>query len=545
MAHTVETNVASAHLDTFARDHLPPKNEWPELRFDLPELQYPDRINVANVFVDEAMAEGHAERMAVMGGETRWTYRELADQVDRIAHVLCVDMGLIPGNRVLLRGVNTPILFAAWLAVLKAGGVVVATMPMLRGGEIAKIIEKAQIDFALCDYRAMQELDRAREMTGRLRRSLTYGNGELEHRMQAHRYAFAACDTACDDVALLAFTSGTTGEPKATVHFHRDILAIADIVGGRLLGMTSADIVCGSPPLGFTFGVGALLVFPLRFRATSLLIEKPTPEELLEGIGRHRVTALFTAPTAYRSLLPQVAQSDIDSLRLCVSAGEPLAKNTSDAWFAATRMRIVDGIGATEMTHIFISAVGDAIRPGATGLALPGYEVCVLDSVGRPLPAGHVGRLAVKGPTGCRYLADRRQREYVQHGWNVTGDLYRVDEDGYYWFEARGDDMIVSAGYNIAGPEVEAALLQHPVVRECAVVGVPDPQRGAIVKAYIVLHAGVNADTQLVEQLQRFVKSCIAPFKYPRAIEFLDELPKTQTGKVQRSVLRQRAPSHP
>lgn len=545
MAPPLKKNVGSAHLDTFARDHLPPQEEWPELRLDLPELQYPDRINVTGVLVDEAIAQGHAERVAVMGVENRWTYRELAQHVDHIAHVLCVDMGLIPGNRVLLRGVNTPMLFAAWLAVLKAGGIVVATMPMLRGGEIAKIIDKAQIDFALCDYRAMEELDHAREITGRLRQCLAYGNGELEHRMRAHQRAFTACDTACEDVALLAFTSGTTGEPKATMHFHRDILVMADIVGGRLLRMTSSDLVCGSAPLGFTFGVGALLVFPLRFRAASLLIEKATPEALLDGIQRHRVTTLFTAPTAYHSLLPRVAESDISSLRLCVSAGEPLSKNTSDAWFAATGMRIADGIGATEMTHIFISAVGAAIRPGATGIVLPGYEACVLDAAGHPLPPGHVGRLAVKGPTGCRYLADSRQREYVQQGWNVTGDLYRIDEDGYFWFQARGDDMIVSSGYNIAGPEVEAALLRHPAVRECAVVGAPDAKRGTIVKAYIVLHAGMIANVQLVEQLQRFSKGSIAPFKYPRAIEFLDELPKTQTGKVQRSVLRQRTASHP
>jgi len=540
MVHSVSRPVASAYPDTFARDHLPPPEEWPELRFDLPELRYPDRVNAARELLDEAIRAGMAERVAVMGGDTRWTYGELADRVDRIAHVLRQDMALIPGNRVLLRGVNAPMMFAAWLAVLKAGGIVVATMPMLRAGEIAKVIDKAQIDFALCDRRAVDELNRARQMTGRLRGCFTYGDGDLEHRMNAYPRAFTACDTACEDVALLAFTSGTTGEPKATIHFHRDVLVMADIVGGRLLGLTSEDVVCGSPPLGFTFGVGALLVFPLRFRAASLLIEKPTPEELLNGIRHHGVTALFTAPTAYHNLLSRVAGADIHSLRLCVSAGEPLPKLTSDVWFLATGLRIVDGIGATEMTHIFISAAGEAIRPGATGRALPGYEACVLDEAGLPLPPGQVGRLAVKGPTGCRYLADPRQREYVQRGWNVTGDLYRVDEDGYYWFEARGDDMIVSSGYNIAGPEVEAALLQHPSVRECGVVGVPDPMRGTIVKAYVVLHAGVLGSAQLVDELQRFAKDRIAPFKYPRAIEFLDELPKTPTGKIRRSVLRGR-----
>ncbi len=533
--------VASAHVDTFVRDRLPPLEEWPEMRFDLPELQYPARVNVGCVLADGPLAEGQAGRVAVIGGETIWTYGELNQQVDRIAHVLCEDLGLVPGNRVLLRGVNTPMMLAAWLAVLKAGGIAVATMPLLRGGELAKILDKAQIDHALCDYRAMDELERAREMTGRPRQIVAYGNGDLEQRMMAHSRAFDGCDTACEDAALLAFTSGTTGEPKATIHFHRDILVMADIVGGRLLRMNCDDVVCGSPPLGFTFGVGALLVFPLRARAATLLVERPTPEDLLDAIRRHRVTILFSAPTAYHKLLSRVSRSDIGSLRMCVSAGEALPKAISDAWHAATGMRIVDGIGATEMIHIFISAAGESIRPGSTGKALPGYEACVLDPSGRALKPGEVGRLAVKGPTGCRYLADPRQREYVQRGWNVTGDLYRVDEDGYYWFEGRSDDMIISAGYNIAGVEVECALMEHPSVSECAVVGAPDPDRGTVVKAYVVLAAGVPAEPRLVEELQGFVKSRIAPFKYPRAIEFLSELPKTQTGKIQRSILRRRA----
>lgn len=533
-------SVESAHVDTFARDRLPPVEEWPDIRFDLPQLRYPGRLNSASVLLDEAIAEGHAERLAVIGGDTRWTYGQLAAQVDRMAHVLCQGFGLVPGNRVLLRGVNTPMMFAAWLAVLKAGGIVVATMPMLRAGELAKIIDKGRINFALCDHRAMEELELARGMTSCMHHCIAYGNGDLERLMQEYPAPFPVCDTASDDVALLAFTSGTTGEPKATMHFHRDILVMAEVVGRQLLQMDSADIVCGTPPLGFTFGVGALLVFPLRHRAASLLIEKATPEELIAGFRRHRVTMLFTAPTAYHGLLKHISRPDVTSLRTCVSAGEPLSKATSDAWFDATGLRIVDGIGATEMIHIFISAAGDAIRPGATGKVLPGYEACVLDPDGRPLPPGHAGRLAVKGPTGCRYLADRRQREYVQNGWNVTGDIYRQDEDGYYWFEARGDDMIISAGYNIAGPEVEAALMQHPAVRECAVVGAPDLSRGTIVKAYVVLAQGIDAHPRLIEELQRFVKDAIAPFKYPRAIEFLDELPKTQTGKIQRSVLRQR-----
>lgn len=529
----------TAHVDTFAKDNLPPREHWPELIFELPELRYPPRLNCASVLLDEAVAEGHADRVALRHASGAWTYRELLERSNQIAHVLVEDLGLMPGNRVLLRGVNSPMLVASWFAVLKAGAIAVTTMPMLRAFELSVIARKARIDHVICERRLCQELDSAARETGLLRRRVSYNSGDLEMLMAQKPRGFTNVPTASDDVSLLAFTSGTTGDPKATVHFHRDVLAMADVVARHLLHTVPDDLYVGSPPLGFTFGLGALLVFPLRFRAAAGLVDIPTPDALLSAVQAWKATCLFTAPTAYRAMLALVDKHDLSSLRRCVSAGEPLPKATSDSWFEKTGLRIIDGIGATEMIHIFISAAGDAIRPGATGKPLPGYRACILDQRGEPLPPGSVGRLAVKGPTGCRYLADERQSNYVQNGWNVTGDTYRLDADGYFWFQARADDMIVSAGYNIAGPEVEWALLSHPAVRECAVIGAPDDERGSIVKAFVVLAAGHTGDDSLRTALQAHVKQAIAPYKYPRAIEFVDALPKTPTGKLQRYLLRE------
>jgi 2-aminobenzoate-CoA ligase len=530
----------TAHRDTFARDNLPPRELWPELLFELPELNYPPVLNCATVLLDDAVAEGHGDRVALRAANEHWTYRELLERSNQVARVLSEDLQLVPGNRVLLRGCNAPLLVASWFGVLKAGGIAVTTMPMLRAFELGVIARKAQVDHVLCEARLASEVEAAARDTGLLRNLLTYVDGKLEERMARKPTAFDNVPTSSEDVSLLAFTSGTTGEPKATMHFHRDVLAMADTVARHVLHTRQDDLHVGSPPLGFTFGLGALLVFPLRFRATAGLVETPTPDALLGAVQSWRATCLFTAPTAYRTMLPLVSKFDLSSLRQCVSAGEPLPKATSDAWFERTGLRIVDGIGATEMIHIFISASGDEIRPGATGRPIPGYRACILDERGEPLPPGSTGRLAVKGPTGCRYLADDRQRNYVQNGWNLTGDTYRLDADGYFWFQARADDMIVSAGYNIAGPEVEWALLTHPSVRECAVIGAPDPERGQIVKAFVVLQPGQTGSDALRVELQDVVKRTIAPYKYPRALEFVEALPKTTTGKLQRYVLRER-----
>ena len=524
-------------MDTFARDRLPPPEHWPRLHFDLPELRYPARLNCATVLLDDAVAEGHGDRPAILTDAGRISYRELLGRANRIANVLAA-AGVVPGNRVLLRGYNGPELYAGWLAVMKAGAIAVTTMPMLRSPELTAILHKARPTLALCDHRLQAELRTAVESTGIVGQVFCWGDGDLEGRMAAASDRYANVDTASDDICLLAFTSGTTGQPKACAHFHRDVLAMADVVARHLLKTKPGDVYTGSPPLGFTFGLGALLVFPFRFRAAVAPVEAPVPAALLAAIEKHGATCLFTAPFAYRALMNELEGRNIRSLRQCVSAGEFLPKAVSDAWHEQTGIRIIDGIGATEMIHIFISAAGDAIRPGATGKPLPGYKACVLDERGKPLPPGSIGRLAVTGPTGCRYLDDGRQRDYVQDGWNVTGDLYRVDEDGYFWFVSRADDMIVSAGYNIAGLEVEWALLAHPAVKECAVVGAPDAERGIVVKAFIVPQPGRAADAVLARELQDFVKQRIAPYKYPRLVEFTEALPKTPTGKLQRKALR-------
>ena len=534
----------SAHIDTFARDNLPPPAEWPEFKFSLPELKYPARLNCAAELLDHWIASRQGERVCLITPQDTLTYTKLAERVNRIANVLTRDLGMVAGNRVLLRGPNSATMVAAYFAVIKAGGVAVATMPLLRAKEISYPIVKAKIRLALCDSRLADEMTKAAAVTGDPQVVL-WGDGRpgsLEAMMAKPGYeTFAACDTASDDVCLIGFTSGTTGEPKGTMHFHRDMLAICDTYGHHVLRAGPEDRFIGSPPLAFTFGLGGLVLFPFRIGASAILLEKAPPEELLPAIAKHRASVCFTAPTAYRAMLANVAQHDISSLRKCVSAGEALPKATFDAWFAGTGLKIMDGIGATEMLHIFIGSPQDDVRSGATGRVVPGYEARVVDDNMCELPAGTVGHLAVRGPTGCRYLADARQRKYVRDGWNVTGDIYRMDADGYFWYQARSDDMIISAGYNIAGPEVEAALLSHPAVAECGVVGAPDAERSQVVKAYVVLRPGHTGDAALVAALQTYVKATIAPYKYPRLIEFVAVLPRTQTGKLQRFELRRQA----
>ena len=541
----------TAHLDTFARDNLPPRELWPSFSFDRPELQYPDRLNSAALLLDDAVERGLGERPVLITANQRWTYRELLERANRIARVLSEDFDLVPGNRVLLRAANNPLLVACWFAVLKAGGIAVTTMPLLRARELAIILERAEIGLALCDERLADEMENARARAP-VCKQICYFNGsgaagagaELERCMTGKDANFPNVDTFKDDVALIAFTSGTTGKPKGTMHFHRDVMAICDCFPRSILKPDRDDVFIGSPPIGFTFGLGGVVTFPMRFGAAAVLLEAAPPPLLLEAVREFKASICFTSPTAYRMMLDKLAGGDLPSLRKCVSAGEPLPLPTFEAWQRATGIGIIDGIGATEMLHIFISAAGDDIRPGATGRPIPGYQAMVVDDEMRPRAPGEIGKLAVRGPTGCRYLADERQKEYVRDGWNITGDAYSVDEDGYFWFQARADDMIISAGYNIAAPEIEEVLLEHEAVAECAVVGAPDPIRGQIVEAFVVPRTGIAGSEALINELQEFVKQRIAAYKYPRAIEFLDALPRTETGKVQRFRLREMAAEH-
>lgn len=530
----------SAHADSFTRDNLPPREQWPDLLFTQPALRYPLRLNCATELLDRNIERGRGDHPALVTPTETLTYRQLAERVNRIANVLTQRYGLQPGNRVLLRSANNAWMVATYFAVLKAGGVVVATMPLLRAKEIGQMLRKARISHALCDFRLGAEMAKAAKDAPDLRHVLYWGAGGLETMCDVASPDFTPCDTAADDVCLIGFTSGTTGEPKGTMHFHRDMMAICDGYGLQVLKPQPDDVFIGSPPLAFTFGLGGLVLFPFRVGATAVLLEKVSPEALLPAIARHRATVCFTAPTAYRVMAAEAAKHDISSLRRCVSAGETLPKPVFELWEQTTGLRLMDGIGATEMLHIFIGAPYEALRPGSTGLPVPGYEAKVVDEDGQEVPRGTIGKLAVRGPTGCRYLADPRQLNYVRAGWNVTGDAYIQDADGYFWYQSRTDDMIVSAGYNIAGPEVEAALLAHPAVKECGVVGVADGDRGQIVKAFIVLHPGHAGDAAMVKRLQDHVKATIAPYKYPRAVEFCPALPRTETGKLQRFVLRQK-----
>jgi 2-aminobenzoate-CoA ligase len=532
----------SAHSDTFARSHLPPPDQWPD--FQLDGFSYPERLNAAVELTDRMVERGFGDHTALIGHGRRRTYKELSDWTSRLARALVEDYGVKPGNRVLIRSANNPAMIACWLAATKAGAVVVNTMPMLRAGELAKIVDKAEIGLALCDTRILDELV-ACAKDSRYLKGVVGFDGTANHDAELDRVAlnkpvrFEAVDTGRDDVALLGFTSGTTGSPKATMHFHRDLMIIADAYAKNVLQVRPDDVFVGSPPIAFTFGLGGLAVFPLRFGASAALIESATPPNLIDIIQTYKATICFTAPTAYRAMLTAMDDgADLSSLRLAVSAGETLPAPVYEAWTKRTGAPILDGIGSTEMLHVFISNRLDDSRAGATGTPVPGYEAKIVDDDFNEVPRGNVGRLAVRGPTGCRYLADDRQRDYVRNGWNLTGDAFTQDADGYFHFAARNDDMIISAGYNIAGPEVEAALLSHEAVQECAVVGLPDEGRGQIVAAFVVLRPGFASDEATILRLQSHVKAEIAPYKYPRAVRFVDALPKTSTGKLQRFALK-------
>ena len=527
----------TSHIDTFAADNLPPAELQPEYRFELPELQFSERLNCAVELLDKHVAEGRGDRLCVQAEGVRWTYADLQDKANRIANVLTRDLGLVPGNRVLLCAPNNPMLVACWFGVVKAGGVAVAAMPLLRAKELSTIVEIAQVSHALCDEAMRTEVLGAQEKSPVLQTVRFFnsqGEQALESLMAQASDQFAAVDTAATDTCLLGFTSGTTGVPKATMHFHRDVMAICACWPQSTLRATADDVFIGSPPIAFTFGLGGQVLFPMAIGASMVLLEKAGPTLLLDGIEKFGATVAFTAPTSYRVMAQQGERVRQTKLRKCVSAGEALSASTRALWREATGIEIIDGIGSTEMLHIFISHREENARPGATGKAVPGYRAKVVDDDGHELPPGTVGRLAVQGPTGCRYLNDSRQTKYVSQGWNLTGDAYLMDADGYFVYQARTDDMIISAGYNIAAPEVEEALMAHAGVAECAVIGVADSERGQIVKAFVVLRPGHTAGDAMAKELQDFVKSTVAPYKYPRALEFVEQLPRTATGKLQR-----------
>jgi len=532
----------SAHSDSFARDNLPPEDQWPDFLLD--NFHYPEKLNAAVELTDAMVEKGFGDNTALIGNGRRRTYKELTDWTNRLAHVLVDDLGVQPGNRVLIRSANNPAMVACWLAATKAGAVVVNTMPMLRAAELKKYCEKAQIKFALCDTRLMEEMKECDEQCTQLQTVMGF-DGTSNHSAELDQLAlekpvqFDAVQTSQDDVALFGFTSGSTGEPKVTMHYHRDLLIIADGYAKEVLGVKPDDIFVGSPPLAFTFGLGGLAIFPLRFGATATLLENAAPPNMIEIIEKYKATVSFTAPTAYRVMLRAMDDgADLSSLRAAVSAGETLPAPIYEEWMEKTGKPMLDGIGATEMLHIFISNRFGDHRPACTGKPVTGYEAKVIDNNGNEVATGEIGRLAVRGPTGCRYLRGERQQEYVANGWNISGDSFVQDEDGYFHFAARNDDMIVSSGYNIAGPEVEAALLSHPSVSECGVIGIADEERGCIVQAHVVLTEGISANDAQTKELQEHVKNTIAPYKYPRSVVYTDELPKTATGKIQRFRLK-------
>jgi 2-aminobenzoate-CoA ligase len=532
----------SSHIDTFANDHLPDRSLWPDFVFDLPQLQFPDRLNCAWHLLDQHVENGHGNRVCIRSANNLvWTYSDLQAKANQIANVLVSELGVVAGNRVLLRSANNPMLVACWFAVMKVGAIAVATMPLLRSKELNTIVDIGQISHALCDEALLEDLILVNNSNSNLKCICAFNsvaNDSLESRMLGHSTVFSNVDTASEDVCLLGFTSGTTGTPKATMHFHRDVMAICKCWPIHILKAQPDDIFIGSPPLAFTFGLGGLVIFPMSIGASTVLLEKASPALLLDGIKEFGATVVFTAPTSYRAMASLSPDLRSTTLRKCISAGEALSIATRALWKESTGIELIDGIGTTEMLHIFISHTEEETLAGSTGKPVPGYRAKIVDDQGVEVPPGVIGNLAVLGPTGCRYLADDRQKNYVKNGWNVTGDAYLMTPEGYFVYQARTDDMIISSGYNIAAPEVEQALLLHEAVQDCAVIGVADAERGQLVKAFVVLKSGSSANESMIKSLQDFVKQTVAPYKYPRIVEFVNQLPRTETGKLQRFKLQ-------
>lgn len=525
------------YKDNFTYNYLPNKELQPEYLLELPQFQQPGMLNCVERLLDSHIENGNGDVVCIRTFEETWTYNDLYEKANQIAHVLIDDLGLVSGNRVLLRSANNPMMVACWFAIIKAGGIVVATMPLLRAKELTTIIYCAEISIALCDADLKEEMELVNSK--HLKNISYYRNSDLEVKMASKPTTFENYKSKSNDVTLIGFTSGTTGIPKMTAHFHSDILNICEAFPNYSLQPTAKDIFIGSPPLAFTFGLGGLVLFPMYCGASSFLLEKPTPDLLLKAIQDYKITICLTAPTAWRVLTTKLNECDVSSLRKCVSAGETLPLVVWEDWYNATGLKIIDGIGATELLHIFISSNEENMKPGATGLPISGYQAKIVDDNGNDVPFGEPGKLAVRGITGCKYLnREEKQKEYVQNGWNITGDIFKQDEDGYFWFVARGDDMIISSGYNIAAIEVESVLLTHEDILECAVVGLPDENRGMLVCANIVLKDKSKASEDYAKSIQNWFKETAAPYKYPRIINFMECLPKTETGKIQRYKLK-------
>ena len=537
----------SVQTDRFVLDRLPPADQRAVMRYELPELRIQAQANLVDVLLNNIAARGLSNRPFLRSDKLVLTYAEAENRINRVAQVLTEEFGLLPGNRVLLRGGNSIGMALAWLGAVKAGLIAVATMPLLRAKELGEIVEKSQVTLALCDASLLEELKLAQTQSGTLKHLIAFNlqgasdkkADSLDDLCALKSGQFASCPTSADDIAMMAFTSGTTGTPKAAVHSHRDVLAACEAWPRHILRATPEDIIVGSPPLAFTFGLGGMLLFPMRAGASVYFPSIAyTPEAMVRLMNDVKATICYTAPTFYRQMAAFAKQLGMPTLRICVSAGEALPDATRQLWKDASGIDMIDGIGATEMFHIFISTVPGDVRRGAIGKVVPGYTARVVDDNGEEVARGTIGRLAVQGPTGCKYLDDARQARYVVNGWNYPGDAFLQDADGYFFYQARDDDMIITSGYNVGGPEVEDALLKHAAVAECGVIGLPDEERGMIVKAIVVLKPGHDGNACLVKALQDHVKATLAPFKYPRKIEFIEKLPRTETGKLQRFKLR-------
>ena len=548
-------------MSMIPEEYLPPEEMRPEKVYSIPEVQdYPARLNPARELLDRNVEEGRGGKPALLFQDRVITYGALAEQANRLGNVLA-SHGVEEEDRVVILSPNQPLSLVANFAALKLGAVPVPASPLLSPPEVSWVINNSEARALLVHTAMLPLVEKARPefssepvVLGLAPPSDELSKADVESVLPLMEKADAALEAVLrekDRVGILLYTSGTTGKPKGVVHLVEEILAVADTFGHYGWKLRDDDVVFSPAPLAFAAGYGAMAIIPFRFGAAVSIMPRFEPEAAFETVQQHHATVLTILPTSYRKMLQVEGAEkrfDLSSVRMCTGGGEALTAETYGQWLDRFGLEIFEGFGTTEMFYVFVSvAVTEKAKPGSIGTPVPGYEVKVVSEEGNEVGPGEIGRMVAKGPTGTLYwrpqeengrLMESQRHAVVGKGWNVVGDYLYGDEDGYFWFVSREDDLIKSSGYRIGPEEIEMVILKHPAVADAGVIGVPDPVRGQNTKAFVVLTEGYAPSGELKQEIIDFCRNDIAVYKLPREVEFVETLPRTVTGKLLRRVLR-------
>jgi benzoate-CoA ligase len=512
-----------------------------------PEIVIPDRFNATAYFVDRIVEEGHGARTAILCGDQAISYQEVLAEVNRAGNAL-LELGVEIENRVALLLLDCPEFAYAFFGAIKIGAVPVPINTLLKPQDYGYLLRDSRARALIVSAELLSSVESILPTLERMRHVVVVGEAaryaSFAQLLQRQAADLEAADTCKDDVAFWLYTSGTTGMSRAAVHLQHDMVYCSRLYADSILNIGPEDRTFSIAKLYFAYGLGNALYCPFAVGASTVFFPgRPMPEAVFTTVKRYRPTLFFGVPTAYAAMLhaaEQGAEADFSSVRLCVSAGEPLPAGLYRRWLDRFGVEILDGIGSTEVLHIFLSNRPGSVRPGSSGLPVPGYEAQIVDDDGATVGPGEIGNLMVRGDSTCAYYWNKHDasRRQIAGEWIRTGDKYHTDEDGYFWYDGRSDDMLKAGGIWVSPTEVEGVIVEHPAVLECAVVGAEDEERLVKPKAYVVLKDGAQAADGLVLEIQELVKGRLAPYKYPRWIEFVDDLPKTATGKIQRYKLR-------